>query len=168
MKNRKSMLATVSVLGILILVSSFSSGFEGIPLKDYKTANNDEKEIISTLIAYEDAYNAHDAESLLSYCCDDARLMVGGRTERYSKENVRSMLPTDFEYFQFSTFYNPDITVSRDKASVDLIVDTGLHMQLDTGTYHTADYDFVMRKEGDKWMILETTIKSWDQIKLEP
>ena len=141
----------IQMLALIVIVSFFCFGFEGILLKDYKTENQDEKEILATLIGYEEAYNKHDAEKCLSYLCDEGRFRPGGAITKFSKKEYAVVLPSDFDNYESRIDYNPKITISGDKAYVDLQSDISIY---------TVDYKYTLKKEKDKWLILETDYRN--------
>jgi hypothetical protein len=148
--NRKFLM-----LALVVILSFFCFGFEGTLLKDYQTKNQNGKDILATLISFEEAYNNHDIEKVLSYLSNEGQFIVyalyeGGRQtgvhKKVSKKDYQDALPSFLE-FDSKTHYNPKITISGDKGFVVLGIVSGMKT--------TDPASYTMKKEKDKWLILD-------------
>ena len=103
------MIRKIMSIFIFLAVSLFLFGFEGkILLKEYKAKNADEEKIIATLINYEQAYNAHDKDKLLSFFSADAKLMPCGEMGiQVSKADYAKRFPSKWSSYPEYMFYGP-------------------------------------------------------------
>lgn len=135
-------------------------GFMGCTtLNNYKAKTTDEAEIKTTLIKYLEAWENHDADSLLYFIHEDARIMIGGE-ERYSlregriiklgqmvlsKKQYSEILPERFRESPSYRWGSPEMNVRDDWATVA--------MRAITANFHARVGTILMRDNG-KWYII--------------
>lgn len=145
---------------IIITLIIYSFGFIGCAtLNDYKAKTTDEAEIKTILVKYLEAWENHDADSLISVIHEDARIMIGGE-ERYSfrdgriiksgqmvlsKKQYSEILPKRFRESLSYRWGNPEMNVRGDWATVS--------MRAITADFHARVGTVFMRDNG-KWYIM--------------
>jgi hypothetical protein len=136
------------------------------PIATYEPKNQDEKEIISVLIQYQDAKNHFDIERLVSFLHDKGEFTFQcGRmvTKAVLKEefpsfwaDIRSGNAAVFpivhecingDYYKSGELNNPQIEIDNDTAVATVLFTNGVCR---------VDLYFSMLRENDRWLITRT------------
>lgn len=106
------MIRNMMIILSILVVSIFLFGCGGkVLLKEYKAQNAEEEKIIATLIDYEQAYNAHEKDKLLSFFSEDAKLMPCGEMgSLVSKVDYAKKFPDKWSSYPKYMFHIPAIT----------------------------------------------------------
>ena len=125
---------------IIFLVFIIITSCSNVSLKEYISKNQEEREIISLLIQYEEAKNRSDAEQFLSLLHGQGHYSF--LDSKVSKDLLKKMLPKYWakletgeaptfvinheqitgDYFRTWSFDNPQITLSKNTATVTVMV----------------------------------------------
>jgi len=148
-----------SLIIVTILFFSLVSFVGCATLNDYKAKTTDEAEIKISIVKYLEAWENHDADSLLSVIHEDARIVIGGE-ERYSvrdgriiksgqmvlsKKQFSEILPKRFRESLSYRWGRPEMNVRGDWATVS--------MRTITANFHARVGTVFMRDNG-KWYIM--------------
>ena len=141
----------ISFLCVLaLLVANPLSAQEGkkygkLYLKEYQAKNIDEAGILKTLMQFEEAFNSHDLQKFVASFTKDA---VYRPSETYPRPIVskecQDAIEHNFHVFKYERYYDPEITVGGDTATVKMTLHTRLYL---------ADYTVWMQKIGEVWLI---------------
>ncbi len=156
-KSVKKCLALSGLAALLLLAAALLGAtgqdpgkrYGSLYLTEYRVRNADEARILDTLIQFENGFNSHSLQGMLSVFVQGGLYMP--RTCWYTKFPVASpycqrVIEQDFGMFKFQTFYDPAITVSGDTAVVRLLLETGDYLD---------DFTFTMEKEAGGWRVLD-------------
>jgi ketosteroid isomerase-like protein len=92
-------------------------------LTDYQPTSQDEVEIKTLLLAYEDAWNQHDKEALLPLLADDFVIVAGSsRRILFSKSNYAFELRNIMRQYRYIALGVPSIWLEGDAATVSLMM----------------------------------------------
>jgi hypothetical protein len=150
--GKLSCLCLVCLFGIAILgpISAQQGKKYGTHyLKEYQAKNADETAILDILLQYEKAFNSHDLRKMVALFTNDGIYMpCGNNYIRYSigSKDCQTVLQRNFSLFGFETYYDPHISVNGDKATINLLLETGTYL---------ADYKFILRKADQHWLVLD-------------
>ena len=155
---------------ILLILFSCALSCSGTPLTAYAPGNQDEKKIITLLLAYEDAKINCDLDRYLA-CLHEKGTFHFGRGYMVSKEQLRQYLPAFWaglqsgsrivypmnremitgNYVLTGRFYNPNIRIEHNTADV-----TMTFMKWGWPLRHFVS----LHKEDDQWLI---TRLDWEE-----
>ncbi len=162
MKIKEKMKWTIS---LLIITLAISSCFD-TPIANYEPKNEDEREIISVLIQYQDAKNHFDIEKFLFFLHDKGQFSFQcGRM--VSKNILKEELPgfwaevksgnpgiipithecVNGDYYKSGELNNPHIEVNNDSAKATVSFSKGVLRLLQ---------HFTLLREDDQWLIIRT------------
>lgn len=140
-----SLVCFLSLLTISPIAAEQGKKYGKLYLKEYQALNDDEAAIIKTLMQLEDAFNSSDLQKFVSSFTKDAVYRPCGAFGRpIASRECQDKIKFNFGSFKYETYYDPEITVNGDKATVKLLLKTGGYL---------ADYTAWLRKVGQVWLI---------------
>jgi len=121
-----SFVCLLSLLAINPITAQEGKRYGKISLKEYEPKTGDEATIIDTLIEYENGFNSHDIQKLLSFFAKDAMYRPCGKNTKYpiGSKACQNLIKYNFGSFKFETYYDPRISVNGNKAVVNLLLET--------------------------------------------
>ena len=166
MKNRKSTILFHSLIATALVISSCRDA----SIMLYEPKNQDEKEIISLLIEYQDAKNHLDVQRLLSLLHDKGEFTFACG-QMVSKTKLKTLLPglwteirsgnsgvipivhecINGDYYKAGQLNSPQIIVENGTAEATVKYTNG---------FCRLPLYFSMRRENHRWMITRT---EWGQ-----
>jgi ketosteroid isomerase-like protein len=136
-----------SILCIPLVSLIFAlSGYAGA-LKDYNARSQDEEEIKTLLLYWQNSGNNGDVKALLSTLTDDFQIHhdIGGSREQVeNKKQYGEGLPARMKRNPTVIIGSPNITVTGDKATVKAVLDT-------TRKHLKATFD--LQRQNRNWII---------------
>jgi hypothetical protein len=119
--------------------------FGQLYLKEYQAKDQTEVEIINTLLQYEGAFNAHDLQKFVSLFTENGQYRpCGANTHPIADKACQAVLSYNFKAYGFETYYDPQISVDGDRATVRLLLETGSNL---------GDYTLWLQRVGEMWLV---------------
>jgi hypothetical protein len=114
-------------------------------LKEYQAKNADEAGIMKTLMQLEGAFNSHDLEKFVSSFAKDAVYRpCGSSANPIASKECRDTIKYNFGAFKYENYYDPEISVEGDTATVKMLLKSGGWL---------AGYTAWLKKVGEAWLI---------------
>ena len=124
--------------GVFLILVPMILIFGCVPtLENYKPKNPNENEIKAVLMAYENAFNRHDIQGVLSTIHESAEIMTGTERLRVSKSDYAEILPKRFKALGSLKLRKPKIELKGDRSVVMLELNTPV------GSLPNANYTMI-------------------------
>jgi hypothetical protein len=132
------------ILFLMCVFTAILSCGQDTPLAAYEPKSAQEQELKKTLLEFQDAVKAKNADKIKNLLSENASIMVGRERKILSKKEYVEILPERLAENPSISFGKPKMTVTGDKAEVRIYVARG-------------DYNFLvvydLQFENDKWYI---------------
>jgi ketosteroid isomerase-like protein len=109
-------------------------------------ATGDEKSIKNVLTAYEAAFNAKDAKTVVAIYHPHARIKSG--SSYFSRQEYESRLPERIDKFGPLKYEDMEIYIKGNKATVEAIL-------VSTDSGRSIKIKYIMFSEKGKWLIMD-------------
>jgi ketosteroid isomerase-like protein len=120
-----------------------------VPSLEARPVSPDEEAIKAILKNYENAWNKKDADGVIAFYHQKARIMTGKNRDIVSRKHYRKILPDRFKTAKFLYFGVSRMKIVGDKAKVKV------KMKM-TGSGSVIVVTYSMVRQNGKWLIVKT------------
>ena len=119
-----------------------------VPTLEARPVSPDEEKIKATLKDYENAWNKKDADGVIAFYHQNARIMTGKNRDIVSRKHYRKLLPDRFKTAKSIYFGVPRMKIAGDKAKVKVKIKL-------TGDGSESIVTYFMVRQNGKWLIVK-------------
>ena len=109
----KKSLFVSGVIFLIFLIFSCST-----PIEEYKSKNDDGKEITDLLIRYTEAVNTGDSEKIVTLFHENGVYVALAGSITLTRDKMSEWKPEDWQAYGIRKIYDPEITINGNEAKV--------------------------------------------------